>query len=352
VLPPRWIRRTVIAPATVGLAVVVFTTAPLWLLAAAAASPLLPFSRWRPLRLLWFLALHLALEAVLLGVLFLLWVASGFGRHIRSPRFARAHYDLVRFYLRTVYREAQRVLHVRVQVEGPDPSAYVGRPLLVFSRHAGPGDSFLLVHALLTWYAREPRIVLKDTLQWDPAIDVVLNRLPNRFIRPGRERPGEDVEGQIASLAANLDPDDAFVIFPEGGNFTELRRARAIERLRRKGLLAEADKAAAMRHVLAPRPGGVVAALGAAVDADVVWVAHTGTDHLYSVGDVWRELPMDQTIRMRWWQVPREDVPAGREAQIAWLYAWWARIDAWIAANRVPDPTLRRRRPLSRRSPQ
>ncbi len=40
------------------------------------------------------------------------------------------------------------------------------------------------MHALMNWYAREPRIVLKDTLQWDPAIDVVLNRLPNRFIRP------------------------------------------------------------------------------------------------------------------------------------------------------------------------
>ena len=46
-----------------------------------------------------------------------------------------------------------------------------------------------MVHALINWYAREPRIVLKDTLQWDPAIDVVLNRLPNRFIRPGPGSP-------------------------------------------------------------------------------------------------------------------------------------------------------------------
>jgi ABC-type cobalamin/Fe3+-siderophores transport system ATPase subunit len=29
-------------------------------------------------------------------------------------------------------------------------------------RHAGPGDSFLLLHALVNWYAREPRIVLAD----------------------------------------------------------------------------------------------------------------------------------------------------------------------------------------------
>ena len=53
------------------------------------------------------------------------------------------------------------------------------------SRHAGPGDSFILIHALVNWFDREPRIVLKATLQWDPAVDVLLNRLPNRFIAPG-----------------------------------------------------------------------------------------------------------------------------------------------------------------------
>jgi len=335
VLPPLWVRRVVLAPAMVLVALFVVTTLPLWLLAAAGLSPLLPFSRWRLLRLLWFLVLHMVLEAVLLAALAVLWVASGFGWKIRAPRFERLHYDLVQLYLRIVFWEAKRVLHVRVSVAGPDPSSYADRPLIVLSRHAGPGDSFLLVHALVNWYDREPRIVLKDTMQWDPAIDVVLNRLPNRFISPNPGVTGDLVEGQIGELASNLDDNDAFVIFPEGGNFTEHRRARAIERLRRKGLLDEAAKAEAMRHVLAPRPGGVLAALTRAPDADVVWVAHTGTDHLHSVADIWRELPMDQTILMRWWQVPSDEVPRGRAEQIAWLYEWWARIDTWIGANRV-----------------
>ena len=38
-----------------------------------------------------------------------------------------------------------------------------------------------------------------------------------------------------------------------------------------------------MTHVLAPRPGGLLAALDAAPDADVVLVAHTGLDHLLTV---------------------------------------------------------------------
>ena len=184
------------------------------------------------------------------------------------------------------------------------------------------------------WYDREPRVVLKDTLQWDPAIDVLLNRLPARFISPNPGQ-GEDVESQIAELARDLDEDDAFVIFPEGGNFTAKRRDRAIAKLRQLGLQRMAERAEAMTHVLAPRPGGFIAALDAAPEADVVLVAHTGLDHLLTVGDLWRELPMDKQIVMRWWRVSRADIPAGREERIDWLFGQWELIDAWVEANRV-----------------
>ena len=118
---------------------------------------------------------------------------------------------------------------------GPSPAALPGEPLLVCCRHAGPGDSFLLMYALMHWYGREPRVVLKDTLAWDPAVGILLHRLPSRFVPPN-PGVGEDVEAQIADLARDLDENDAFVIFPEGGNFTPKRRARAITRLRRLGM--------------------------------------------------------------------------------------------------------------------
>ena len=72
----------------------------------------------------------------------------------------------------------------------------------------------------------------------------------------------------------------------------------------------------------------------AQVAADVVPVAHTGLDHLLTVGDVWRELPMDRDIVMRWWRVPREEIPPDREGRIDWLFGWWERIDDWIEENR------------------
>src|SRR5262249_27863675 len=157
-----------------------------------------------------------------------LWVASGFGWKVRGPAFERAHYRLCGAALRVLYRQARWVLRLTVEITGTDPDALPReRPLLVLCRHAGPGDSFLLTHALINWSARRPRIVLKDSLQWDPTIDVLLHRLPSRFIAPGS---GERAERQIADLVRDIEGAGAFVIFPEGGNFTPERWRRAILR--------------------------------------------------------------------------------------------------------------------------
>jgi 1-acyl-sn-glycerol-3-phosphate acyltransferase len=328
-VPPRHVRRAVLAPLVLLLTGALLTTLPLWLLLAALVSPLLP-GRLRALRVLWVVVVAMVLESVALVALFALWVAAGFGAAVRTPAFQLLHYRLVGLYLRVLYAEAARVLRLRVEVEGPDPDEYLDRPLLVFCRHAGPGDSILLMHALVNWYAREPRIVLAGELQWAPAIDVVLNRLPNRFLSGS----GDDVERRIGELATALDGDDAFVIFPEGGNFTERRRLAAIGRLRARGFEDMARRSENMRHVLAPRPGGVAAALAAAPEADVVWVAHAGLDHLFTVADIWRELPLDGTVRMRWWRVPSAEVPRGRDEQVDWLYGWWEKIDGWVDGTR------------------
>jgi 1-acyl-sn-glycerol-3-phosphate acyltransferase len=326
------LRRLVIAPAMIGLAVALWVLLPLWLVVVAALAPLLP-GRWRLLRLLWLTVVWTSAESTMLVILFGWWLASGFGRRIRTPYWEGVHYDLVQGVLYVVFREARRVLALRIETEGPSPAAHPGRPLIVACRHAGPGDSFTLIHALMHTYHREPRVVLKDTLAWDPCIDVLMRRIPARFVAPGGG-PGDDYEAQIADLARGLDDNDAFVIFPEGGNFTPRRRQRGIDRLRRLGLERMARRAERMTHVLAPRPGGFLAALEAAPDADVVLVAHTGLDHLLTIGDVWRALPMDKVIVMRWWQVPRGEIPAGRDAQIEWLFAWWERIDAWVGDHR------------------
>src|SRR5690606_22795993 len=201
------------------------------------------------------------------------------------------HDDVIRRYVARLYSGAQRRLGLRLSIagaaapgparadrngagpddsgpddSGPDDSGpgEGDRPLIVLSRHAGPGDALILVHHLLTDHRRRPRVVMKAALQLDPCIDIVANRMPNAFVSPGG-RAAED----IGRLAAGLGPRDALVLFPEGGNFTPERRRRAIRRLTRLRRAREAERAARMRNMMPPRPGGVLAALESAPTADV-----------------------------------------------------------------------------------
>jgi hypothetical protein len=104
-----------------------------------------------------------------------------------------------------------------------------------------------------------------------------------------------------------------------------------------------------MPNLLPPKPGGALAAIGAASGADVIFVAHAGLDGLVSVGDVWRDLPIGQVVRARWWRIPYDEVPrvASHEAQVKWLYDWWQLIDAWISENRPPGPGPVNEEPVS-----
>lgn len=343
-LPPRWVRRLVLAPLAVVLAVVMLLLSPVWLLVTLLLDPL-GRGHLRLARLLWMVTYYLLWDALALVALLGLWVGSGFGLALRTPRFQRAHYVLVGWFLRRLFLQARWTLRLRIRRSGQDPDAVpTGVPVIVASRHAGPGDSLILVHALTNVLAREPRIVLKDTLQWDPAIDVMLNRLPSTFVaaRPDADRPvgPGGVAAQIADLARGLDDNDALVIFPEGGNVSAERRARRIHSLRRAGLGHLADRAERLLHVMAPRPGGLFAAIDAAPDAGVVFVAHTGLERLVTIGDIWRELPMDKQITMVSWWVPPGQVPDDPDARLDWLYGWWERIDAWIEDRRPREDRL------------
>jgi 1-acyl-sn-glycerol-3-phosphate acyltransferase len=355
-LPPRLIRRLVLAPLAVVIALAVVVLSPLLALLILGFELLRRVrpSRRRGLRLLNFAVIWLTAETAALFMCLGLWIASGFGGRLHTEPFQSRHYALMHWYLDRIYRAATSTFRLRIEVDEPEltaeeQAARLARPVIVLSRHAGPGDSFLLVRQLLSVYGRRPRIVMKAAMQLDPGVDVVTNRLPNVFIQPGRV--GEKIfTEQIERLASGLDQTGALVIFPEGGNWTPGRWQRGIRRLERLGRRDLAARAIQMPNVLPPRPGGALAAIAACPEADVIFVAHAGLDRLVSVRDVWRSLPMDQVIRAKWWRVPAPQVPrsADHEAQVQWLYDWWQCIDGWISENRPGDaetPPLSPERP-------
>ncbi|MGF1665078.1 MAG: 1-acyl-sn-glycerol-3-phosphate acyltransferase [Acidimicrobiia bacterium] len=343
---PRWLRRIVLGPAVVLATVAMASTLPGWALIAAFASRYVP-GRWRPLRLLWFLLVWLVLESLVLVELLALWVASGFGWKLRTRRFEDYHYLLMGWFLGRAVASARRTFGLDIAYEDARPTDFDGVPVLVFCRHAGPGDSILLVEALVNRFDRRPRIVLKDTLQWDPAIDILLSRLPSRFIE-SRGRPGEAATRAIGHLAATMGHDDALVIFPEGGNYTEGRWKRAIHKLETGGLTHHAARARTMLHVLPPKPGGVAAAIAAAPNAGIALVGHTGTEEMDSLADIWHGLKMDLSIATRVWRYPASAVPLDRPGLETWLYDRWAEMNEWIgttqnAERRRPNARIRRR---------
>jgi 1-acyl-sn-glycerol-3-phosphate acyltransferase len=362
-LPPTPVRRLLLVPLVVVIAVALAVlTPPLALLTAVLnliRRPARP-GRVRRSRLLRVIFLGLtwsAGETAALTASLGLWIASGFGGRLDTEPYQTRHYEVMKWFLDLIYGAALRACGLTVTVTGPPDAAGPGsRPLIVLSRHAGPGDSLLLVHYLLSVCERRPRVVMKATLQLDPSVDILANRLPNAFLRrakakaearskanPGFRTGAADTHHveQIRRLAAGLDGRGALVLFPEGGNWTPLRWRRAINRLRRGGRSDLAERAAAMPNVLPPHASGALAAIEACPGADVIFVAHTGLDRLVSVRDVWHSLLTDMEIRARWWHVPAASVPraASRETELTWLYDWWQQIDAWITAeNCAADP--------------
>jgi len=343
-LPPRLIRRLVLAPLAMVIAIAVAVLFPLlavvtWIFGLVGRSK--P-GRNRALRLLFFALVWLFADTAAVFMCLGLWIASGFGGRLRTEPYQARHYAVMRWFLDRVYAAATRAFGLRVEVTEPEfteseAAARLTRPVIVLSRHAGPGDSFLLVRQLLSVYGRRPRVVMKASLQLDPGVDVVANRVPNVFIQHAKTGERLFVE-QIQRLAGGLEEAGALVIFPEGGNWTPGRWQRGIARLEQLGRRDLAARAREMPNLLAPRSGGAFTAIAACPTADVIFVAHAGLDRLVTVADVWRKLQVGQTIRAKWWRVPAGEVPrnADHETQLLWLYDWWQQIDAWISANR-PD---------------
>jgi 1-acyl-sn-glycerol-3-phosphate acyltransferase len=240
-----------------------------------------------------------------------------------------AHYALLTLLLSMLFRTARKAFRLEI-VSPAQGTALPDGPLIVFSRHAGPGDSFLLAYALLAVGGRRPRLVAKEILRLDPLIDIVLGRTPNCFV--GRsETARADAPGRIAELSASLGPRDALLAFPEGGNFTTKRRRRLIDRLRRRRDHRILATAASLNHVLPAKPTGVFAAVDAAPPtAHVLFVAHTGLDRIETVPEAWRAVPLQHPVRLAWWSVPVTDIPAADHTRETWLKDQWTRIDAWI----------------------
>ena len=327
-MPPTAIRRPVTITCWLLMSTVCLVLSPLLLGLAWFCSTV--SGRPQPVIFARLVIAYFALELAALLACGALWLASGGGVLMGSETFQRLHYRLLRWVVHSFAGRWCALLEIDV-AEGESPEAIRAlqsdRPLLFFSRHAGPGDTVVLIDLLLTRFDRLPSVVFKESIVIDPCVDLIGHRLPHAILNTAEP---ERCEARIEEVAMGLRDRGVLLLFPEGGNFTAERRRLAIGKLWRKGRRNEAQEAEGMTHVLPPRSTGVLAALRGNPDADVIFAAHTGLGLAAFPRELWRAAPIGRTLKTRMWLWPAADHPEGPEEQSAWIYNCWKQIDEWI----------------------
>lgn len=333
-LPPKWLRRLILAPLVFALCLGLLLISPVLLLIAALADLVVP-GELRTVRMVSFGLFYVLMEVVGLLAMFWLWLRFGLGTRLKTERAVEVHYRFMARWLFVMYRAVSLLFGLRINIEErPEPQP---GPILVFSRHAGPGNSLMLIGTMMIAYQRRPRTVMLAKLQWDPLFDTMGNRLPNRFITHNKKDSARYVSA-IGDLAKGMGDQDAFVLFPEGRDFTQRLRLRGIEYLKEKGFDRHAAKAEEMLNVLPPRHRGPMAAITSAPEADVAFVAHSVLEEIGTFKDLWGRIPLRDPIDGRYWRLPPSEVPRTEEELIEWLYEWWDRIDDWIEEHKDQPP--------------
>ena len=335
----RWKRRAVSVPAMLYATAVAFAFAPVIALVLVAADLGRGRVRLPRLRLFGVALQYLFNDSVEILLAPALWVAAGFGTRIGSRASQRRHARVQRWSIDVLARRAHRLLGLRVEVDGAE--ALRPAPAIVLSRHVSLADASLPVLLYGPEVGYDARGVIMAEMLADPGFDLLYGRLGSVFINRDR---GDEAQRAIRRLGETLDGQTVAVICPEGRLFRPDALERALARLEGSDPV-RAERLRDLRHVLPPRPGGVLSLLDGAPDADVVLIAHAGFEAIPSIAELSRRAPLDQAISVAVWRVPRAQIPDDADGRVKWLDDEWLRLDQWVQSQLTGDASDRHPRP-------
>jgi hypothetical protein len=301
--------------------------------------------RWRVLRLFWFLLVYLVRESIGLVALGVLWVLSGFGRKLHSERFQAAHVVLIGWYLRGLVRAAARVLGLELVTEGgarrpgdarpargerPVPP----RPVLVFSRHAGAGDSLILVHLLVNTYRRRS----PHRAQGPAAARPVHRRGAQPDARPVHRAPRVERRGRVDHRARRPSSRTTGRSSSSPRAATSPRaagcgRSSDSPRGRLHDAVARADE---LTYVLPPRPAARSPRSTPLPTPTCSSSRTPGSSSSRAWGTSGAGCRWTARCASPGGPCTARTSPRTRRADV-WLFEWWERIDTWIEERRDPD---------------
>jgi 1-acyl-sn-glycerol-3-phosphate acyltransferase len=237
--------------------------------------------------------------------------------------------QLIYDFLVSAHAAVRRILDVEVVLEpGSATPDDIPRhePLIVLSRHCGPGDSVLVSWLLAVQYGLKLRVVLKNILRCEPLLDLAGEWGCLCFL--GR---GDRARRQIRFMSESLTNGQALLLFPEGANFSWPRWRDAIKRLRSTGDVRAARNALRQSHTLPPRSGGAAAAVAGAPNANLLVLTHNG---FCADGRArpWWQLPIHRQLLIHTSVVPAAEVPPPKQLG-QWLDRTWTQVDSWVAEH-------------------
>jgi 1-acyl-sn-glycerol-3-phosphate acyltransferase len=231
---------------------------------------------------------------------------------------------------------ARRLLRIALNL--PEPPAMPEGQLIIISRHASPVDAIIPAWLLPRILNRPVHYVIKRELLWMPSIDLFGGQLGNHFVTRGGNTDHE--LAAITRLGQMAEPDAALVIFPEGTYSTSAARERVRKSLRSRGEDDLADLADSLVHLLPPKLAGFEAFLDAAPEASVVVMGHAGLEGVAELSSLRHALPLEKEVIVRWWEIPRCEVPDDSEGRKRWLHSEWRKLDAWLESCQEDDQAI------------
>ena len=327
----RWKRRAKTIPAMLCVTAAAVVMLPVIVVSAAAADLLRLRLKFPTVRIALFLVQYAVNDSVEILLAGPLSIVAGFGRGLRQPASIRRHERVQAWSLDVLARRAERLLGLRVEVDQSSLDALVPGPVIVLCRHVNLVDASL-PSLLYQRLGMRTRGAIMGELLADPGFDLIYGRTGSVFIPRDNAVEARQL---VQHLATGVDDCTAVVIFPEGRLFRPEVLCRALVRLegtnpQRFARLSE------IRHVLPPRPGGVLALLDALPGVDVVVLAHTGLDQFASFRELARSVPLVGPIRCTAWRIPFADVPADPEPRIQWLDEQWLTIERHVRSVASP----------------
>ncbi len=272
---------------------------------------------------------YLLMECLGAIIALILWVGTMGGYFMHSRSSQRMH-ALVQYLWASSLLIGVR-LFFNARIIFPDCSVFNSGPLLIAAQHSSFFDA-LLPTVLLGKGGGSivPRHVLKSALLLSPSLDFYGNRLPNKFVDRSSTTRDLDISG-VYSIGKELHK-DACIIFPEGTFYSPKRFTKAIEKLQVSDP-ERSGKVAQLNHLLPIKPGGILALLSSAPNADLIMIGHYGLSSFGSFKEIINNIPFQNPIEIYVKRIPSSSLPSDTSSCLKFIDNEWLNIDNWLQSK-------------------